>query len=396
VSALLIENVRIVFPGEKISRGSLLLEGGKIAAINPPAPPPGATTVDGGKRLLTPGLIDVHTHGVQRILYHYDTPACDLAAAARLLVRYGCTCAFPTVVPRHEPDMAGKFRQMPAALPKGGGALMPGIHVEGPFVALGGAACPTVAGDLGLLDDFLAACQGRMAIMSISPDQQNIVPVIRRLRERGVAVFMTHTKAGVDQTRAAIDAGATHATHFYDVFHAPDETEPGARPVGAVETILADPRATVDFICDGVHVHPMAIRLAVAAKGWRGVTLITDSNIGAGLPPGEYDTPWGYPVRVRAGDAARIADPKHPFCGALAGSALTMNAGMRNLLQWLDLPPAKVWAMGTLNPARLVGLDSKGRIAAGADADLVLWDDDLCPARTWVGGECVYERKDTP
>jgi N-acetylglucosamine-6-phosphate deacetylase len=96
---------------------------------------------------------------------------------------------------------------------------------------------------------------------------------------------------------------------------------------------------------------------------------------------------------VREGAAARIADPKHPLHGALAGSALTMNVGMKNLLQWLDLPPAKVWAMGTLNPARLLGLKHKGRIEAGADADLVLWDDDMCPAKTWVSGACIYERK---
>jgi N-acetylglucosamine-6-phosphate deacetylase len=137
-----------------------------------------------------------------------------------------------------------------------------------------------------------------------------------------------------------------------------------------------------------VHVHPTAIRAAVAAKGWRGVMLITDSNIGAGLPPGEYDTPWGFKVRVRAGDAAR-----HATKNFLAGSALTMNVGMKNLLRWLDLPAEEIWAMGTLNPARLMGLANKGRIAPGADADLVLWDDHLCPLKTWAGGHCIYDRE---
>src|SRR5581483_2966740 len=165
------------------------------------------------------------------------------------------------------------------------------------------------------------------------------------------------------------------------------ETDPGVRPVGAVEAILADPRATVDFIADGVHVHPTAIRAAVAAKTYAGVTLITDSNIGAGLPAGVYDTPWGFAVRVREGDGARHAEKN-----TLAGSALTMNRGMANLLQWLDLPPAQVWAMGTANPARLLGLDRKGRLEAGADADLVLWENDLQPALTWVAGNRTYEK----
>src|SRR5262249_45336740 len=149
-----------------------------------------------------------------------------------------------------------------------------------------------------LLKDMLAACQDRVAIMSISPDQKNVLPVIVHLKERGIVPFITHTRASVEQTQAAIEAGARHATHFYDVFPVPEEKDPGVRPVGAVEAILADRRVSVDFISDGVHVHPTAIRAAVAAKGWAGVILITDSNIGAGLPSGQYDTPWGYPVHV--------------------------------------------------------------------------------------------------
>jgi N-acetylglucosamine-6-phosphate deacetylase len=263
---------------------------------------------------------------------------------------------------------------------------IPGLHIEGPFMAVGGAACPTLPGDLGLLEEILAACAGRVAVMSLSPDAPHIVPVIRRLRERGIVVFLTHTRANVEDTEAALEAGAVHATHFYDVFYAPAETEPGARPVGAVEAILADPRASVDFIADGVHVHPTAIRAAVAAKSWRGVILITDSNIGAGLPAGVYDTPWGYPVKVSPTDAAR-----HATKNFLAGSALTMDRGMENLLRWLKLPPEQTWAMGTLNPANLLGLTRKGRLEPGADADLVLWDDDLRPARTWLGGHCTYD-----
>jgi len=224
--------------------------------------------------------------------------------------------------------------------------------------------------------------------MSISPDQTNILPIIEHLKERGIVPFITHTRASVEQTQAAIEAGAVHATHFYDVFPLPEEKDPGVRPVGAVETILADRRVSVDFICDGVHVHPTAIRAAVAAKGWGGVLLITDSNIGAGLPSGNYDTPWGYQVRVSSDNGTR-----HATLNFLAGSSLTMNVGMKNLLRWLNLPPEQVWAMGTLNPARLLGLQNKGRIAIGADADLVLWDEELRPIKTWTGGQCVYQRE---
>jgi N-acetylglucosamine-6-phosphate deacetylase len=300
------------------------------------------------------------------------------------------TTVLPTIVPQMKPGWEELFSAIAKVLPFVRDVNIPGLHLEGPFMAIGGAACPTLPGDVDLLEKLLAACHDRVAVMSVSPDAPNIVPVIRRLRARNIRVFLTHTRATVEQTEAALEAGACHATHFYDVFYPPAETDPGVRPVGAVEAILADPRASVDFIADGVHVHPTAVRAAVAAKTFAGVVLITDSNIGAGLAPGVYDTPWGYPVRVAPETAAR-----HATKNFLAGSALTMDRGMANLLQWLKLPPEQVWAMGTLNPARLLGLAQKGRLQAGADADLVLWNDDLRPAQTWVAGNCTYEKEGT-
>ncbi len=386
--ALLFRNVRILNPGREIAPGEVLVRGGRIVAAGQIPPAAGAydaTIIDGGGRLLTPGLIDVHTHGVCHSLY--ESGPGGLRAAARELGRFGVTTVLPTIVPQIRDGWIDRLGELAAAIPTVRDVHIPGLHLEGPFMAVGGAACPTLPGDLELLEKILAACGERLAVMSVSPDAPNILPVIRRLRERGITVFLTHTRAGVEQTEAALEAGARHATHFYDVFYPPAETDPGVRPVGAVEAILAEPRATVDFIADGVHVHPTAIRAAVAAKTWAGVIAITDSNIGAGLPAGIYDTPWGYPVRVSPETAAR-----HATQNFLAGSALTMDRAIANLLRWLALPPEQVWAMGTLNPARLLGLAPKGRLEAGADADLVLWDDDLRPAQTWLGGICTYEK----
>jgi N-acetylglucosamine-6-phosphate deacetylase len=383
---LLIRNVRLVEPGNAIRSGDVLVHDGRIVSTRHTGlAVESATVIDGRGRLLTPGLIDVHTHGIMHSLY--ESGPDGLRAAARELGRFGVTTVLPTIVPQIREGWLDHLGTIAAAIPSVKEVNIPGLHIEGPFMAVGGAACPTLPGDLDLLERILFACNGRLAVMSVSPDTPNIVPVIRRLRQEKVTVFLTHTRAGTADTEAALAAGAVHATHFYDVFYAPAETEPGVRPVGAVETILADPHASVDFIADGVHVDPMAIRAAIAAKGWSGVVLITDSNIGAGLPAGVYDTPWGYRVKVAPGDAAR-----HETKNFLAGSALTMDRGMANLLKWLKLPPEQVWAMGTLNPARVVGLAGKGRLETGADADLVLWDEDLTAARTWVGGQLVYEK----
>ncbi|HQY06409.1 MAG TPA: amidohydrolase family protein [Lacunisphaera sp.] len=384
--SLLIRNARIVEPGKTISKGDVLVHGGRIVASGTiGATVNDAQIIEAGGRLLTPGLIDVHTHGIKHSLY--ENGVAGLRSAAKSLGQFGVTTVLPTLIPKITDAWFQMVGEIAATLPSIKEVNIPGLHIEGPFMAVGGAACPTLPGDLALLEKFLSAADGRLAAMSLSPDAPDIVPVIKRLREKNIAVFLTHTQANVEQTEAALEAGARHATHFYDVFYAPADTDPGVRPVGAVEAILADPRASVDFIADGVHVHPTAIRAALAAKGWPGIILITDSNIGAGLPAGVYDTPWGFQIKVSPETAAR-----HAVKNTLAGSALTMDRGMANLLKWLPLPPEQIWAMGTLNPANLLGLGRKGRIEAGADADLVLWDDDLTAARTWVQGHSVYEK----
>lgn len=401
-----IADVQVMEPGKRVAPGSVLIRNGKIDSIELTTAhtPPGAVRVEGHGRLLTPGLIDLHTHGIHEYLYERSPE--DILRGSAILPRYGTTCALPTLYKVLSRNDLTRLGQLADALDQVQTVRFPGFHLEGPFLALPGAGADTLPGDLKLLQDLYDACRGYVAAMAVSPDTPNILPVIEWLVEQGVLPLITHTRATTAQALAAIDAGACHATHFYDVFPLPVETEPGVRPAGMLEAALADPRVSVDFIADGVHVEPLAIKAALAAKGFEGIILITDSNIGAGLPPGVYDTPWGYPVRV--GDAARIESPGSPIHNGLAGSALTMDRGMRNLLQWLaggnapanrrgdgrhvPLSHEQVWAMGTSNPARLLRIPG-GVIRAGADADLVLWDNDLTAAVTWVGGQTVWEKK---
>ena len=394
-SEFILHNVYWIQPGQSKAQGYVHVVDGKIAVVAPGEAPTesNVATINGNGALLTPGLIDMHTHGIHT--WCYDNGPRDLLAATKTLPEYGVTSVIPTVVPKTDDAYLKQLDVLCSAIPETQGTTIPGIHLEGPFVAITGAACETYDGDINLLKDLLEACQGRVAVMSISPEVKNIIPIIEYLVAQDIVPFITHTRATVEDTLKAMDAGASHATHFYDVFPIPEEKDPGVRPVGVVECILGDPRGTCDFICDGVHVDPMAIRAGVAAKGWQGVSLISDASFGAGMPPGDYDTPWGYPVNIAPGNAPRIADPDHPMVGALAGSALTMDRGINNLLQWLDLPEVQVWAMATCNPARVLGLSSKGTLAEGTDADLVVWEEEngtYRPKQTWVNGICVFER----
>jgi len=392
MSGVFIHHTRLLLPDGRIERGSLLFDGRIRAVAHYDAPaPPDVAVIDAGDALLTPGLIDVHTHGIGT--HAFERSPEDLRAGLAMLPRFGVTIILPTLYRVLKPEHFPLLGRLADALVETNGASAPGFHLEGPFLAIAGAGALTLRPDVGFLDELLAACRHRVAAMSVSPELPGIVPVIEGLRERGVVVFITHTRASVEQTQAAIDAGARHATHFYDVFPPPPEPEPGVRAVGAVEVMLGDERASVDFICDGVHVHPAAIRAALAAKGPGGVVAITDSNVGAGLPPGEYDTPWGYRVRIASGDAARVADVGHPTYGTLSGSNLTLNVAVANLQRWLPAShAATAWRMATQNPAQLLGLPDRGVIADGAVADLVLWNDDLTPRCTWAGGKPVFGR----
>jgi N-acetylglucosamine-6-phosphate deacetylase len=395
MSETLIANVRVLEPGEGTIAAWVRIRDGKIMALGSAdcVPADVQKMIDGGGRLLTPGLIDIHTHGIEQFAYEGGPE--QVIAASRRLGRYGVTSVLPTLYRTMSRPRLKELEQLAAAMLLAEDACMPGLHLEGPFLALTGAGAQTIPGDVVLLDELVAAAGGRVAAMSLSPEVPNVLPVIERLCERGVVPFITHTRATVEQTEAAINAGARHATHFYDVFPIPKETEPGVRPAGAVEAILADQRCTADVIADGVHVHQTAIKAILAAKGWQRTILATDSNVGAGLPPGVYDSPVGGVVRIAPGDAARACQPGSPLDGTLAGSALTMDRGIANLLAWLDLPAHQVWAMGSRNPAELLRLPGKGTLRVGADADLVLWDQQtgggLRARRTWVQGRSVYE-----
>ena len=157
---LLLRHVRIVQPGRGIATGDVLVRAGRIAATGEVSSTAasGAEEIDGRGRLLTPGLIDVHTHGVMHSLY--DGGPDSLRTAARELGRFGVTSVLPTIVPQIRDGWLERLAELAAAIPSVQGVHVPGLHLEGPFMAIGGAACPTLPGDLALLEKILAACAG--------------------------------------------------------------------------------------------------------------------------------------------------------------------------------------------------------------------------------------------
>ena len=388
----LIYNVNIVSADKILSNRCLTVSNGKIKEISKSISNDKIKAIDGNGNYLCPGFIDLHIHGIHT--YLIDNGIDQMRSICGILPQYGVTGFLPTVCPLPKGKDAAFLKSLVTSDLQG--AQIFGFHLEGPFLTMTGALPPEAIGkaDIDRVRNLIDAAKPYKAIFSIAPDFENIEKLLPIMAEDDTPVFMTHTRATAKQTKHAIDLGACHATHFYDVFPCPAETDPGVRPCGAVEGILADDRVSVDFILDGEHVDPIAVKMALKCKGFDKVCLITDANTGAGLPPGRYkalgsEVEFKYP----GGPARMTENTSHPGC--LAGSGLTMDKAVRNAVSMLGVDLPQAVRMATANPAKVLKMDnSKGQIEEGFDADLVLLDKELDVIETFIKGESCYKKNE--
>ena len=231
---------------------------------------------------------------------------------------------------------------------------------------------------------WLEASGGALRLLTLAPELPGASEVIREAVQRGVTVAVGHTAATYEQTASAADLGASLVTHLFNAMGGLTAREPGA--AGAALDLDA---LTAGIIADGVHLHPATIRAAVRAKGAERIVLVTDAMPPVGAASQEFSM-LGRRVTVRDG-ACRLDD------GTLAGSVLTMDQALRNVVEWTGLPLQDALGMATLLPARLIGAAaSKGSLEAGKDADVVVLDRDLRVRLTLVGGRVVYHAPDFP
>lgn len=383
----LIKNAKIVLLDRISASMTVLCRNGRIQEIAPQnelKADSSTITIDASGKYLVPGFIDLHIHGMHE--YLIDNGPDDLANICKILPRYGVTSFLPGVCPLPQGQDAELVSSLAKACSQGAQIL--GLHLEGPFLTVTGALPPEAIGtaDIDRVLSLIEAARTHKAIFSIAPDLEGIEDLIPVMTQNGNPVFITHTKADVKQTQRAIELGARHATHFYDGFYCPPETDPGVRPCGAVEAILADSSVSVDFILDGQHVDPVAVKMALECKGPDRVCLITDANVGAGLKPDVYSfgneqVEFKYP-----GGPARLVSN-----GGLAGSGLTLNRAIKNAIDLLGVELPQAVRMASANPAKVLGINSiKGQIEAGFDADMVLLDENYDVVQTWIKGECCF------
>jgi len=374
---------RILTPDEEIERGTVLIEGGLIAAVGPEVrPPPGAQVSELPNLTLAPGFIDLHVHGGGGFSLATTDPE-EIRAYARWAATKGVT-SFLASVYGDKVDSAAACLQTVARVagPMEGGANLLGAHLEGPFLnpKRRGALprrwlCPP---DVALLGRFVEAAGGHLRVLTLAPELSGAGDLLAAACAEAIVVALGHSDATYEQAQAAVQAGASHVTHAFNAMRPFHQREPGL--LGAA---LESPHVTLELIADGVHVHPSAARLLVRAAGPARVALVTDAVPPAGLSEGSF----GIGRRRAHMSAGRVLLPD----GTIAGSAITMDAAVRNAVGWGLAGLGDALRMASSVPARVLGLDHRqGRIAPGYDADLVALDEELEPVMTWVGGRLVH------
>ncbi len=360
--------------------GVLLIDTGRIVSLEDalPAPSPGAEVIDARGFHVVPGLIDLQLNGAFGLDFTANPD--DIWAVAGQITRFGVTTFLPTII-TSPPGTVGRGQAVVMQGPPPGfkGAAAPGLHIEGPFLseARKGAHNPDYFRRPSLAEVARWTPAEGIRLVTLAPELPGVLEVISWLAAQGVVVSAGHSSASYDEALRGFDAGIRCGTHLFNAMSGLNHREPGL--VGA---LLATPGITVGLIPDGVHVHPAAVGMAWQIKGSAGLTPVSDAMAALGMPPGTYQLA-GFAVTVDE-TSARLAD------GTLAGSILAPNAALRNLVRFTGCSLAEAVAAMTGTPAGLLGLERKGRLSPGCDADITILDSELNVVMTLVGGQVVW------
>lgn len=364
----------------------VVVEDNWIEAIGPEVAPAGAV-IDARDALIVPGFIDVHTHGGGGFALHTESPG-EIEGYARWAPRSGTTAFLVAVVgvPGGLPE-----QQLLAAVEAierhSGGAQPVGIHLEGPYLNPKRRGAHHLSWlrrpDPAEMERMLELSKGWLRLATLAPELPGADLLIRQLVDAGVTVSIGHTDATYEQARRGIELGIRHATHCFNAMPPLLHRAPG--PLGA---IVEAEEVTGELVGDCIHVLPPAMRVLIRALGPDRTVVVTDAQPAAGLPEGATFSFGGLTARV-AGGVARLSD------GTIAGSVLTMDQALRNLVEQAGVALEDAVAMLTANPARVAGAASrKGQLRPGYDADLVILDRDLRVHATICRGRVAYASGD--
>ena len=379
-------NARTITP-DGVRAASVIFDAGVITAIAKTADaiPAGATIVDAQGRYLAPGLIDIHVHGGGGFDLMTDD-AEQVRSYARWVAARGVTSFLVSTSGRDHAQFLDRLRAIaPVVGTEAGSARVLGFHLEGPYInpVRKGAFDPRWL-RAPSADEYRAlfdASGNAIRQITLAPELPGAAELIDAVLASGATVAIGHTDATYDEAMAAIERGASHATHCFNAMRPFSHRDPGC--LGA---IMTSDSVTAELIGDGAHVDYAAARVLIRAKGARNIVLITDGMPLAGTADGDGE--WeGVPIRVDGGKAVRVSD------GTIIGGVITLDQTLRNAVTHMGVAVHEAVAMASTNAARAIGLAAHGAIVEGVAADFILLDNDLRVTETWVAGERVYPRQ---
>lgn len=333
--------------------------------------------IDMGGRLLSPGLIDLHMHGQ---MGEDNMRPGGTTYIATTQPQFGVTSFCPTSVTDSDEQTRVFLENVRLTMESAQGARVLGAYLEGPYLdyELRGVHDerflkePSISHYRALVEGY----EDLIVRVTLAPEKKGGMELVRFLADQGITVSIGHSAATAVETTEAVRLGVSTTTHTFNAMPALHHRQPGVLGVA-----LTHPDLKAEFVADMVHIHPLIVKLIYLAKGVEGCFYCTDSMEAAGMRDGIYRLGNGT-VSVQNGIARKGE--------RLAGSTLTMDQGLRLLVEDADIPLHDALRMGTRNPADVIGRPDLGRLVPGAKADFVLWDDTLHVEATYVEGRCLY------
>jgi N-acetylglucosamine-6-phosphate deacetylase len=382
---LVLDAGTVLTPFEKFSPGRIIVRGNRIerAGLRSDVPAPeGAKRIDAPNLTIVPGFIDPHVHGCGGIDVMQATRD-SMDAICRMLSRHGTTTFLPTTISAPVEELTSAIARLASHVQSEFSGAQPlGIHLEGPFLNIQkrGTHQPAYMRqpDASLLEKLIDSSQGTIKLITMAPELEGAAALADLARKSALVVGMGHSDASFAESRAAADAGTRYAVHTFNAMRGFSHRDPGI--VGAV---LSDDRIFAETIADGVHVAPEVIRIFARAKGSDRIILATDATSATGMPDGRYHLGSSH-VQVTGG-ICRDDD------GRLAGSTLTQDRALRNLVAWGGIRLDDALRAVTSNPASALSLEGRGRIEPGSVADLTFLDSSVNVVKTYAGGRLVFD-----
>ncbi len=392
---LKIINGQVITPQGILKGGSILISDGKITRISESAiEAPGAVEIDAGGQYVSPGFIDIHVHGGGGHDFMDNTVEAFLGIA-QLHARHGTTAMLPTTLSCEKADLLETLRVYEEADKLNtNGAQFIGIHIEGPYFAMAqrGAQDPRYIRDPDPVEykEILSASKF-IKRWSAAPELKGAIEFGRYMVSKGVLPAIAHTDAIYEDVIAAFDNGYTLATHFYSAMSGVTRRN-AFRYAGVIESAYLIDDMDVEIIADGIHLPAPLLKLIYKIKGTQRIALITDAMRAAGMPPGESIL-GGLKDGIKVIIEDEVA--KMPDRTAFAGSVVTFDRLVRNMVQLAKVPLIEAIQMASAIPARIMKInDKKGSLEPGKDADILIFDENININTTIINGKIVIKADD--